>query len=166
MRSACAATLLVGLVVGCGSTLQTTGTGGAGGTATGGVRGTGGTSGAPGTGGTGDSADGGALAALCRSFAQAYAAALPAAMRCSVGAADPCATLVPREVPGNGCITDCKVYVSDPTPLNAITQSMEQAGCSKGPLCAHAACETPAGGFCMPGDGGDGVCQNLYNVAR
>ncbi|MFL5303709.1 MAG: hypothetical protein ACJ8F1_00780 [Polyangia bacterium] len=155
-----AACLLFSVAVGCGSSLPS-GAGGIGGMATGGSFGTGGASG--GTGG----ADAGALAAVCRSFAQAYAAALPAAERCSVGASDPCATLVPQAVSGDVCVTGCQVYVSDATALNAIMQGMEQAGCSTLTACFLAiACATPAAGFCMPGDGGDGRCQNLYNVAR
>ncbi|HVY41289.1 MAG TPA: hypothetical protein VHM31_25310 [Polyangia bacterium] len=169
VNRAWAVTLLVGLAAGCGSGLQPTGAGGSGGTATGGAPATGGSGagGSPGTGGAGGSADGGSLAAVCRSFAQAYAAALPAAERCSVGAADPCTTLVPEAVAGDGCITDCQVYVSDATALNAIIHSMQEAGCFTLPSCVLTiACATPAAGLCMPGDGGDGVCQNVQNVAR
>ncbi|HVT08802.1 MAG TPA: hypothetical protein VHO67_15195 [Polyangia bacterium] len=166
---ACAVTLLLGLAVGCGSSLQTTGAGGSGGMSTGGAAATGGSGagGSPGTGGAGGSADGGALVELCRSFAQAYAAALPAAERCSVGAADPCTTLVPEAVAGDGCVTNCQVYVSDATALNAIVQSMEQAGCSSLSVCVLTIeCATPAAGLCMPTDAGDGRCQDVFNVAR
>jgi hypothetical protein len=162
-------TLLFSLAMGCGASLPS-GAGGSGGAASGGSFGTGGltTGGSPGvaTGGIGG-ADAGALAALCRSFAQAYAAALPAAARCSVDASDPCTTLVPEALPGDRCTVGCQVYVSDATVLNQIMLSGEQAGCGTLPVCVLGIyCDTPAAGFCMPGDGGEAHCQNLYNVAR
>jgi hypothetical protein len=120
-----------------------------------GTGGTGGTGGAGGTGGTGGTGDAGT--ASCSDLAAQYAAALPKAEVCEVGATAQCQQAVTSSLsPCGGCAT----YVNDATALNAIAGTWKQQGCANvAVLCPAITCLQPGPGTCVAGDGGVARCQ-------
>lgn len=107
------------------------------------------------------SPDGGGGAPTCGDWASQYQVDLPAAQRCTVGAAGQCAALV------TGGLTPCNcasLYVNDATALNATKAGWEQAGCDNSAVaCPAIACVVPSGGQCVSADGGGGVCTNVVS---
>ena len=145
---------LVGLTLvlgnGCGSVLGTNdGGGGSGG-------GTGGHGGAAGGGNSGGS--GGTGGVSCGDLATQYTDALPAAQSCDLNTSQQCQQFVSSSL--SPCFVNCMTYVNDPSILNAIKASWEQAGCNNvAVLCPAIACLQPTNNMCLVGDGG-GVCSS------
>jgi hypothetical protein len=108
--------------------------------------GTGGSGGAGGTGGT-----------SCSDLANQYAAALPKAEVCEVGANAQCQQAVSSSLsPCGGCAT----YVNDATTLNAIAETWKQEGCGNVAVaCPAILCLQPGPSVCVAGDGGIARCQ-------
>ena len=170
--------LALGVGVGCGSVTSTSDGGGTGGSATGqggtggtsatGLGGTGGHGGATGSGGgsggragsSGGKGSGGAGGASCDALATQYADALPAAQSCALKASGECQQLVSSSL--SPCFLNCETYVNDPSTLNAIKASWEQAGCDSlvGTACPAIACLQPTNNVCSVGDGGSGTCSS------
>jgi hypothetical protein len=163
--------LALGVSVGCGSVTSTNDGGGTGGSATGegGTGGTGGHGGATGSGGGsgghagrsgGKGGGGGAGGASCDALATQYADALPAAQSCDLKTSGECQQLVSSSL--SPCFLNCTTYVNDPTALNAIKASWEQAGCNSlvGIACPAIACLQPTNNVCSVGDSGGGVCSS------
>src|ERR1022692_1571080 len=149
------ATLALGLGAGCGSVSSTNdGGGGAGGGAAGqgGATGQAGHGGATGQGGTAGSS-------TCGDLSAEYAAALPAAQRCEIGASDQCMKLVSGSL--SPCFVNCMTYANDDSALNSIKQSWVQAGCNNvAVLCPAIACLQPTNNMCVAGDGGAGASSS------
>jgi hypothetical protein len=115
------------------------------GSGTGGTGGTGGTSGTGGTGG-----------ASCSDLVNEYAAALPKAEVCAVGASGQCQQAVSSSLSPCG---SCTTYVNDATALKAIQAAWVQAGCNNVVVaCPAILCQQPGPAACVGGDGGGGVC--------
>jgi len=136
---------VLGLVVGCSSSL-TGGTGGTGGTpgtsATGGVPGTAGSSGA------------------CQALAAQYQMLLAGSQACAFDAGGACGQLALATLPPSGCPNWCdEVWVNDNSGLNALQQQWQEAGCQGPGECLYPPCPAPAAGQCGPGTGQQGICQ-------
>ena len=137
--------MVVGIAVGCSSSL-TGGTGGGGGThgipATGGVSGTGGTSGA------------------CEAIVASYQVALAAAQTCGFDASGQCSGSALAELPVSGCPNSCdEVPVNDNSNLSALQHQWQAAGCQGVGACLELPCPAPSPGQCAMGEGGQAVCQ-------
>jgi hypothetical protein len=147
--------LALGLGNACGSVLPTNDGGGETGGATGGHGGA-----AGGKGSTGGA--GGSGGVSCGDLATQYADALPTAQSCSLTAlisSGECQQLVSSSL--SPCFLNCMTYVNDPTALNAIKASWEQAGCDNvDVLCPAIECLQPTNNACLVGDGGAGVCSS------
>ncbi len=155
--------------VGCGSVSSigdgggtggsATGQGGTGGTGATGSGGAGGHGGATGSGG-GSGGHAGAGGASCDALATQYADALPAAQSCDLDASGECQQSVSSSL--SPCFLNCMTYVNDPTALNAIKASWEQAGCDSlvGINCPGVLCIQSTNNMCLVGDGGGGVCSS------
>jgi hypothetical protein len=148
--------LLVGLALslgsGCGSVSSTTDGGGG---TEGGTAGRGGTAGGKG----GEGGLGGTGGVSCGDFATQYANAVPATQSCDLNASGQCQQSVSSSLAP--CFLNCMTYVNDPTALNAIKASWEQAGCNNvAVLCPAIACLQPTNNMCLVGDGGGGICSS------
>jgi hypothetical protein len=157
-----------GTIGGAGGHAGGSGSGGAGGNSGGGAGGGvhagssgggkgGAGGGAGGTGGT-QQTDGGVS---CAALQNQYAAALPAALSCSVSASGQCQQLVSQNLALSPCHIGCDmVYVNDDSKLNAIESTWVQAGCNLGVGCPNIACAPPTSGTCVASDGGAGICRS------
>ena len=124
--------------------------------------------GAGGQGGAGDGAagsgggaagSGGSGGANCTDLQTEYAAALPAAESCTVGASGQCQQRVGQFLPPFLCNTGCSdLFVNDASILAPIISKWEQSGCPR-PVCPAIACGPPPSETCVPVDGGGGVCS-------
>jgi hypothetical protein len=109
--------------------------------------------------GGGSAGNGGSGGASCTDLETAYAAALPAAESCAVGASGQCQQRVGQFLPPFACNTGCSdLYVNDASTLTLIISRWEQAGCPR-PVCPNIACGPPASETCVSVDGGSGVCS-------
>ena len=116
-----------------------------------------GTGGQGGAGG-GPAGNGGSGGASCTDLETEYAAALPAAGSCTVGASGQCQQRVGQFLPPYECNTGCSdLFVNDASTLDPIISEWEQSGCAR-PVCPEIACGPPPSEACVPVDGGGGVC--------
>jgi len=148
------APLALAALMGCGSVTKTDDAGSNDGAAGGGAGNGGGGSMANGgsNGGAGSTGAGGHDASVevrgtsCTDLQSQYAAALPAARSCTVGASDQCGQLVSSEL--SPCFSNCMTYVQDATMLNALKDAWIAAGCNnQGPIaCPAIACLAPTKG--------------------
>jgi hypothetical protein len=116
-----------------------------------------GTGGQGGAGG-GAAGNGGSSGANCTDLRTEYAAALPAAESCTVGASGQCQQRVGQFLPPDECNTGCSdLFVNDASTLDPIISKWEQSVCPR-PVCPEIACGPPPSETCVPVDGGGGVC--------
>jgi hypothetical protein len=108
-----------------------------------------------GNGATGGATGGGHGGASCADLASQYKAAIPAACRCTAGAAAQCAQGVSLQLSVcSSSSTTCMVYVNDATTLNAIKSAWVAAGCDDPSLavaCPAITCQPGPMGPCVPG---------------
>jgi hypothetical protein len=108
-----------------------------------------------GNGATGGAGSGGHGGASCADLASQYKAAIPAACRCTAGAAAQCAQGVSLQLSVcSSSSTTCMVYVNDATTLNAIKSAWVAAGCDDPSLavaCPAITCQPGPMGPCVPG---------------
>jgi hypothetical protein len=91
-----------------------------------------------------------------------YAAALPAARRCTVDAGEQCAQLVYSSFPFVECGLGCgRIYVNDASALSLLFTEALAAHCPLGAVCGLV-CQPATGGVCIPTDGGSGICETVY----
>jgi hypothetical protein len=100
----------------------------------------------------------------CADLENQYGDALPAAKTCDVNASGQCQQLVSSSL--SPCLVNCMTYVNDPSTLNTIKASWEQAGCNSvvGIICPAIACLQPTNNMCVVGDSGSGVCSSSTGV--
>jgi hypothetical protein len=147
--------LLVGVALGLGNGCgSVSGINDGGGGTAGGTSGHGGAAGGKG----GNGGAGGTGGVSCGDLATQYADAVPAAQSCDLNASRQCQQLVSSSL--SPCFLNCMTYVNDPTALNAIKASWEQAGCNNVDVfCPAIECLQPTNNTCLVGDGGSGTCS-------
>jgi hypothetical protein len=97
----------------------------------------------------------------CADLENQYAAALPAAESCAIGASEQCQQLVSKTLALSPCHVGCEmIYVNDASMLNAIESTWDQAGCNLNVACPAIACAGPTNGVCVSADGGGGICKS------
>jgi len=95
----------------------------------------------------------------CGDLATQYANALPAAQSCDTNASGECQQSVSSSL--SPCFLNCMTYVNDPTALDVIKASWEQAGCDNvDVLCPAALCVQPTNNMCLIGDAGSATCSS------